>query len=137
MTRFYKLTSCFASVLFLALCTPLAAQSSSAQNAQSGMTPGGAVTTPLQIAVTGCLKRSAEAGGYSISDQNGTTWKLTSSAVNLAEHVNHSVMVTGKPIATAPEQGSNGQAAKTEDGGKPLPGLRVLTLKLLSPSCTR
>jgi len=57
--------------------------------------------------------------------------------VNLAEHVNHSVMVTGKPIATTPEQGSNGQAAKTGNGGKPFPGLRVLTLKLLSPSCTR
>lgn len=136
MPRHYKLASCFAPILFIALCPLLAAQSSSAQNAQSGMTPGGVATTPLQVAVTGCLKRSAEAGGYFISDQNGT-WKLTSSAVNLAEHVNHSVTVTGKPIAITQEQDGNGQAAKTEDGAKRQHGLRVLALKMLSPSCTR
>jgi hypothetical protein len=137
MTRPYNLTSLFASLLFLSLSLLLAAQSGGAQTSQPGMSPGGVATTPLQIAVTGCLKQSHETHSYFIADQNGTTWKLTSSAVNLAEHVNHSVMVTGKPIATDQQQGSSDQAGKTDDGAKPQPSLRVLTLKLLSPSCTR
>ena len=139
MTRFLKPAAWFISFVFLTLCPRLSAQSSSTQDPQSGAVPGGVVTNPLQIAVTGCLQRGGESGGYYISDQNGTTWKLTSSTVNLAEHLSHSVMVTGKPIATPQQQGNNGdgQGGKTEGGSKPQPSLRVLTLKMLSPSCTR
>jgi hypothetical protein len=121
----------------LSLCPRLAAQSSAAPNPQGQASPGGAVTTPLQVAVTGCLKRGGESGGYYISDRNGTTWKLTSSSVNLAEHVYHSVIVTGKPIANPQQQGNNQAGGETEEGSKPQPSLRVLTLKMLSPSCTR
>ncbi len=135
MTRPYQLASML--LLLLAFCPLLAAQSGGAQTSPPGASPGGVATTPLQIAVTGCLKHSHETHTYFIADQNGTIWKLTSSAVNLAEHVNHSVMVTGKPIAADNEQGSNAQAGKAGDGAKPQPSLRVLTLQLLSPSCTR
>ncbi|MGB8889695.1 MAG: hypothetical protein WCC87_23430 [Candidatus Korobacteraceae bacterium] len=136
MSHPFKSAAWFVSVMFL-IPTPLLAAQSGSQNAQSGASPGGTVTTPLQVAVTGCLRRGGESGGYYISDQNGTTWKLTSSSVNLAEHVQHSVMVTGKPIANTQEQGSNNQGSKTEAGSKAQPSLRVLTLKVLSPSCTR
>ncbi len=94
------------------------------------------MTPPLQILVSGCLKRGNQSGEYYLSDQNGTIWKLTSSSVNLAEHVQHSVTVTGKPISNPQPPADNGQAGKTESSN-PQPGLRVLTLKMLSSSCTR
>lgn len=137
MTHFSKPAAWFISLVFLILCPLLAAQSGGTQDAQSGASTGRVATPPIQIMVTGCLKRGAESGSYYIGDQNGTTWKLTSSGVNLAEHVNHSVMITGKPVTNTQQQSNNEQGGKTEEGCKPQPGLRVLTVKMLSPSCTR
>lgn len=126
--RYFSRPPWFAWFVFLGLCPLLLTQSSGGQDMQSGGNPGGSVTNPLQIAVTGCLKRGA-GGEYYIADKNGTTWKLVSNGVNLGEHVNHSVMVTGKPATNAEQQGSN------EQGGKPQVGLRVLTVKTVSLSC--
>jgi hypothetical protein len=128
MTR-SSIRTWFAWFAFLGLCPLLLAQSSGGQDTQSGVNPGGTVTNPLQIAVTGCLKREAR-GGYYIADKNGTTWNLVPSDTNLAEHVNHSVMITGKPATNAEQQGG-----KLDGGGKPQVDLRVLTVKTLSLSC--
>jgi hypothetical protein len=89
------------------------------QNTQPGASPGGTVTNPLQIAVRGCLKHIDKSGDYSIADDNGKTWKLTPNGVDLAEHVNHRVLITGKP----------------ETAGEQVVGLRVLTVKTLSTTC--
>lgn len=121
--RYFSRPPWFAWFVFLGLCPLLLTQSGGGQDMQSGVNPGGSVTNPLQIAVTGCLKRGA-GGEYYIADKNGTTWKLVPNGVNLGEHVNHSVMVTGKPATNAEQQGSN------EQGGKPQVGLRVLTVDL-------
>lgn len=91
----------------------------SGQNAQPGGSPGRIVTNPLQIAVRGCMKYINKSGEYSITDDNGKTWKLTSNGVDLAEHVNHRVLITGK----------------LETAGEQVVGLRVLTVKTLSTSC--
>ena len=126
----------FALFTFLSLCPLLLAQSSGGQDTHSAVNPGGTVTNPLQIAVTGCLKRGAGGGGYYIADKNGTTWKLVPNGVNLAEHVNRSVMITGKPATDAKQQGDE-QSGKLKEGGKPQVGLRVLTVKTLSASCVQ
>ena len=89
------------------------------QNAPPGSTSGQTVTNPLQIAVRGCLKHIDKSGEYSIADDNGKTWKLTPNGVDLAEHVNHRVLITGK----------------LETAGEQVVGLRVLTVKTLSTSC--
>jgi hypothetical protein len=115
---------------------PLSAQSGGGQNSQSGSNLGGTMTPPLQIAVTGCLKREAD-GGYYIADKNGTTWKLTPNGVNLSEHVNHSVRITGKPDTNAGQPGANQHGAKTASAENLQPGLRVLTVKVLSPICAQ
>ena len=95
------------------------------------------MSPPLQMAVTGCLKRSND-GGYRITDQNSTTWLLTSNTLDLAEHLNHVVTVTGKPAPTPQQPEANSSQVGTTDAAtKPSPGLRVLTLKMLSNSCTR
>jgi len=78
--------------------------------------------------VRGCLKRGNQAGTYVISDQNGTTWELVSGSndVDLSKHIFHSVTLTGKevPVAEKPEEA-------------PRHELRVLSLQVLSRSCTR
>ena len=94
------------------------------------------MTPPLQIAVSGCLKREAD-GGYYIADKNGTTWKLTPNGVNLAGHVNHSVRITGKPDTNAGQPGANQHRAKTASAENLQPGLGVLTVKVLSPTCAQ
>lgn len=101
------------------------APGSPAQQAPGTMSP------PIQILLTGCLRRS-NSGGYRLTDQNGTTWELTSHNVNLAEHVFHAVSVTGKPTTPATPQND-----KSESNSSPSRSLQVLTLKVLSPSCTR
>jgi len=94
------------------------------------------MSPPIQIAVTGCLKRSNE-GGYRLKDRNGTTWQLTSDTVDLHDHLNHVVTVTGKPAPTPQPEANNPQDGTAATASKPSPGLRVLTLKMLSNSCTR
>jgi len=129
--------SVLVTLAVLSLGLSLRAQSSATPGGQSDTNPPRTVSPPIQIAVTGCLKRSNE-GGYRLTDHNGTTWLLTSDTVNLAEHLNHSVTVTGKPVTTPKQQEANSQQGGTAEGGsKPSPGLRVLTLNMLSNSCTR
>ena len=137
MSRSCKFLALFV-LATLCFCPSMPAQSAGAQNPQAATQPGRTATNPLQIALTGCLKRSSSTGGYSIADQNGTTWELKSTSVNLAEHVNHSVTVTGKPVSQgAPQTSSRQESGSTQTGSKPQYVLRVLTLQLLSPSCTR
>jgi len=95
------------------------------------------VTNPLLVNITGCLKKNAASGGFSISDQNGQNWELTSKKVDLAGQVFHTVSVTGHPSAK-----SEAPEGKSEQGQKPGSGnqrlaLDVTELEMISPSCTR
>ena len=100
--------------------------------------PGGPATTPLEIALTGCLRRTGADNGFYLADQNGTTWKLTSDSVQLSEHMNQSVTVSGKPIRTPRHQETfSPQAGQTTGSSESQPILRVLSITVLSRSCTR
>jgi hypothetical protein len=127
--------------MFLSLALPACTQSGTTQSGQSAGTPNGQAnppgiaSPPIQILVTGCLKRGNE-GGYYLTDHNGNTWELSSKTVNLAEQVMHAVSITGKPLTLSQEAG-NPPGKQAGSGGKPSHGLQVLTLKMLSNSCTR
>jgi hypothetical protein len=57
--------------------------------------------------VTGCLKKAGDSNEYKLTTAAGSTWEIKSDAVNLGEHVNHTVRVTGTVRnATAPGSGS-------------------------------
>jgi len=116
-----------AAVIVLGLCRLMPAQSSGGQDPQPGISPGGSVNHPLQIAVSGCLKRVGE--GYSIADDTGRTWKLVGDGVNFAEHVDQRVMIAGKPDTTAQQQ------ERGVEGSNLQLSVRVLTIKTVSPSC--
>lgn len=110
------------------------AQNTAAQNNQPG---GGFATPPIQVEVTGCLKRG-ETGGYYVKDQNGHIWDLVSSKVNLSGQVEHSVAISGKPAALLhPQETQQESGRQTGTEGNHSTNLQVLTLKMLSPSCTR
>jgi hypothetical protein len=122
------------SLLALVLCALLLFGQDNTQNSQSG--PGRTVRTPLQINITGCLKKNAETGGYYISDQNGRAWELSSKKVDLAAHLFHTVSVSGHPAsATIPPEGKSETGEKPE-GKQPL-SLDVVELTMISNSCTR
>ena len=123
--------------LFVLGSAPLWAQSGASPGGQSSTNPSGVASPPIQIAVTGCLKRSHD-GGYYLADRNGTIWRLSSSKVNLDDQLMHVVTVTGRPGARAnQDESSSQQSGAVESSGKPSPSLQVLTLKMLSNSCTR
>jgi len=128
-----RLRSAAAFFVFALLgpCPLVVAQSSISQDTQSGVNPGGAVSHPLQIAVSGCLKLGANGSEYSIVDNNGRTWKLVPDGVNLAEYIDHRVMITGKP-----DGGAQQQAGKLDRSANPQISVRVLTAKTLSSRCT-
>ena len=122
----------------LAICgTQVSAQTSDSQSGQSPTTPPHVMTPPLQILVSGCLKRSSD-GGYYLTDSNGITWQLSSNSVNLGDQVMHVVSVAGKPGTMGqPEQSPNQAAGKPQPSDTSARSLRVITLKMLSNSCTR
>ena len=119
----------FIALASLGLFLLLMAQANG-QDTHPAANPGGTVTSPLQIAVSGCLKYTDKSGEYSIVDNQGRIWKLVPGSVSLAEKVNHRVMITGKPETTNPAQTENLQDARRQQVG-----VRVLTVKMLSASC--
>ena len=129
-----------ASVVLVLVALLFVTPSSAGQNAaaQKNQPGGGFATPPIQIRVMGCLKRNAENGGYYLKDQNGHIWELVSSKVDLAGQVNHSVAINGKPAALSnPPEMQQESGQETQTGGNHSTELRVLTLQMLSPSCTR
>ncbi|MGB7552933.1 MAG: hypothetical protein WBM04_01065 [Candidatus Korobacteraceae bacterium] len=107
------------------------------QNDQSGMSQN-APTNHHMVNITGCLKKGTEEGGYHITDKNGNMWDLSSKSVDLSEHVNQTVSVSGheKPRSNADEAKTE-QGEKSESGGNKYLDLRVAQLKMISPSCTQ
>jgi len=45
--------------------------------------------------ITGCLAKGDNADEFLLTAQDGSTWEIKSSAVNLADHVGHTVAATG------------------------------------------
>jgi hypothetical protein len=87
--------------------------------------------------VTGCLQKGAQADQFSITGEDGKSWDLRSSTVKLAEHVGHQVTVTGSPTReTKAEEKKEGQVENAAEK-KELGELRVISLKMVSQSCTK
>jgi hypothetical protein len=135
MLRRIKLTSWLAPFVFLAL--GLFAQDKM-QNSQGNMNEGKVAGTHHMLNITGCLKRGAEPKGYYITDSNGKTWELTSKSVDLSQHINHVVSVSGHEMKVSKEQESkNEESEKSEAAGNQHFDLNVNELKMISSSCTR
>jgi hypothetical protein len=136
MTRFLNYRSGLAAIAFLCLCPFLLYGQDTMQNDQSGM--GHNASAHHMINVTGCLKKGSEAGGYYITGQDGKTWELSSKTVDLAEHVNHTVSVSGhEMMGSKADETKTEESEKSESGGGKYFDLKVAHLKMVSTSCSQ
>jgi hypothetical protein len=87
--------------------------------------------------VTGCLQKGDQPDEFSITGEDGKSWDLRSSTVKLSDHVGHQVTVTGSPTReTKAEEKKEGQVQNAGQKGE-LGELRVISLKMVSQSCTK
>ncbi len=125
---------------FLTATSSLVAQTGTGQSNPQTAHPPANIGMPHQIEITGCLKRGNEAGTFALTDVNGRTWALISgnSDVNLSKHIFHAVTITGKEVPTSQQHnGAGDQPQASQQSNNPRLELRVLTLEVLSRSCTR
>jgi hypothetical protein len=82
--------------------------------------------------VTGCLQKGDEPDEFSITGEDGKTYGLRSSAVDMSKHLGHKVAVTGnlKAESYEKEKGENEEHEKKEAGD-----IRVTNLKMVSDTC--
>jgi hypothetical protein len=76
------------------------------------------------ITVTGCFNRSAS-GGYSLSDEHGTTYALSGNADNLRSHPSQQIEVTGQQqLATNASSGTSATST-----------IQVMSAKVVADHC--
>ena len=127
-----KLSFWLVAALFISLCpVPFQAQETAAP----------AKPTVKPITVTGCVQKGDSADEFSITDENGKTWELGSRTVKLAEHVGHTVTITGvrhheTKAEEAKEEKTEAKESK-EAEAKEAGDLRVTSLKMVSDSCKK
>src|SRR5579864_7403221 len=90
----------------------------------------GKTNTVHTATVTGCLAQGDEPNEYAIKTENGKIYGLSSSTIDLAKHMNHTVAVTG---AVTP----NNEKNRTTSTGQPEEDflMKVTNLKMVSTTC--
>jgi len=89
--------------------------------------------------VTGCLQKGLEDKGFFLLTADGQHWELyPSSKVSLADHVGHTVTLTGTLAKRSPAQEEKSQPyEKKEITGKGHADLQVSSLKMVSETCSK
>ena len=116
----------FATLVFafsLALRTGLA-------QTQSGKEP------PKPMSVTGCLVRGDEPKEVWLAEKDGKIYGLETSKVDLNAHLGHKVIVTGYVLAESGEEAGKESRNKNKTAKSETADFRVLTLKMISTTCT-
>ena len=89
------------------------------------------------VSVTGCLKQGTDKGGYYIM-ADGKMYEVWAHGVNLAEHVGHTVTVTGHTVKLPEAQEAKKEASeKAEASSSPYEDFQVTGLKMVSASCSQ
>jgi hypothetical protein len=126
-----KLFTCTVLTLFVVLN---AASLFAAPQMANDKTPA----TPEQT-VTGCLQKGVEPVGFFIIGADNKHWELYSGKeVSLADHVGHTVTVTGAIAKRSPQQEQKSQPSeKKEIGERQHADLQVSSLKMVSETCSK
>jgi hypothetical protein len=116
-------------VVLVGLCTALAYAAPQMGNDQMAATQ----------TVTGCLQKGTESGGFFVIGENDKHWELYPSGdVSLAEHVGHTVTLTGTVAhRTAAQEAKSQPHEKKEMGKKQHADLQVSSVKMVSPTCSK
>lgn len=123
----------------LLLCVVWAAAQDSSQTSptQSSPNPSSSAQTRSDgndsTTVQGCL--SGTSGSYTLTDKNGMTYQLTGDNAKLAEHVGHTIQVTGNTNAGS----ANPSGSSTSGMGQtnPQQTLQVTSMKHISKTCSK
>ena len=87
--------------------------------------------------VSGCLQTGDSADEYKLTTAAGSTWEIKSDTVKLADHVGHSVTITGV-VSNATLHGTKEDAKSDVDKNATEHGhMTVTSLKMLSHSCKK
>src|ERR1700690_940219 len=89
--------------------------------------------------VTGCVQKGAEPAGFFVISTEDKHWELyPNSGVSLAEHVGHTVTVTGTVAHRSKTQEEKSQPnEKKEIGERQHADLQVSGVKMISATCTK
>ena len=124
----------------LLLCLVLACVGSVFVLAQNTSSPakGKAATRTI----TGCLAKGDSANEFMLTGSDGSTWEVSSDSVSLAEHVGHTISITGnvahakmhnmKEDAKDAAQDAGMKKENTEYGH-----LKATNVKMVSDSCSK
>jgi hypothetical protein len=86
--------------------------------------------------LTGCLEKGEKSGEYKLIAEDGSTWEVKGDKAKLAEHIGHTVTVTG--AVSHPEMHGVKEKAKSEVSDANERGrLTVTNVKMDSDSCKK
>lgn len=85
--------------------------------------------------MTGCLQK--DGGEYELMADNGSTWELRGDRDRLADHVGHTVRVTGTVDHNKMHDAKEKAKDKTQDNPNEHGHLTVTEVKMVSRSCSR
>ena len=89
--------------------------------------------------VTGCLQKGTETGGFFLISTDNKHWELYGdSGVSLADHVGHTITVTGTVAHRSKAQEEKSQPSEQKEmSGKQHDDLQVSSVKMVSTSCNK
>jgi hypothetical protein len=82
--------------------------------------------------LTGCLNKGTAKDTFNLKTKDGKTYPLTSSTVQLGQHVGHTVTVTGTPAMAS---SMSGHGKDTMAMSMPAGAVSVTKLSMVSESC--
>ena len=90
--------------------------------------------------VTGCLAKGDSANEFMLTGNDGSTWEVRSSKVDLAEHVGHTVTATGVVSNAAMHNMKEDAKDAAKDSGTKKDNsehghLKITEVKMVSESC--
>ncbi len=120
------------SMLLLGTSWALAQYSSPSATSQTGSSQATAESAGGQQMIKGCL--SGSDGSYTLTDNNGQSYRLTGDTAKLSDHVGHEMKVTGNvSSASASTSGENANGAMGQSGAAQT--IDVTSFKHISKTC--
>ncbi len=94
---------------------------------------------PAAQTVTGCLQKGAEPGGFFLISTDNKHWELyTNPGVSLADHIGHTITVTGTVAHRSKAQEEKSQPFEQKEmGGRQHDDLQVSSVKMVNASCNK
>jgi hypothetical protein len=89
------------------------------------------------ISITGCLVRGDEPKEVWLAEKDGTIYGLESSKIELIAHLGDKVIVRGYVLPEGKEQPGEEAHKQNKTGKGETADFRVLTLKMISTTCTQ